>query len=82
MKKSGKNMSHRGMGRLSPRENLFAPVGPFTLQQTDDPAVLVGPDPVHATITAAAYVHPNLVGMFQLKQCDTKMLKCVRADTV
>jgi len=80
MKKSSKNMSH--VRRLSPRENLSAPVGPLALQQTDDPAVLVGPDPIHATITAAAYVHPDMLGVFQLKQCNTKMLKRVRADAI
>src|SRR5208337_4388605 len=82
VKNGCQNMACPCPGCLVIHKDVFAPVGPFSLQQAYDGAVSISADTVYATVATSPDMKPDLFRVLPLKQRDAEMLECIRPHHV
>jgi hypothetical protein len=77
-----KNLSHRTLRIRSRYGNVLSVIGPFALEQPDDPAVGVRANAINSAVSTSADVRPDVFRVLQLKQRDAQVFKRIRANRI
>jgi hypothetical protein len=68
-----KNLSHRTLRIRSRYSNILSVIGPFALEQPDDPAVSVRANAINTTVSTSSDMYPDVFQILQLKQRDAQV---------
>jgi hypothetical protein len=77
-----KNLSHRTLRIRSRYSNILSVIGPFALEQPDDPAVSVRANAINTTVSTSSDMYPDVFQILQLKQRDAQVFKRIRANRI
>jgi hypothetical protein len=77
-----KNLSHRTLRIRSRYSNILSVIGPFALEQPDDPAVSVRANAINTTVSTSSDMCPDVFRILQLKQRDAQVFKRIRANRI